>query len=52
MPQKNEPISPHAIEKLDQATTLLSELLKMSLPPKADSNVLHAQELLLQTQFA
>lgn len=38
--------------KLNQATDLLSELLKAKLPPKEDLKVLHAQELLLSVQLS
>jgi len=36
--------------KLDQATDLLSELLKSKLPIEEDSKILEAQELLLSIQ--
>lgn len=38
--------------KLDQATDILSKLLKKSLPAEIDNQILSAQELLLAVQYS
>jgi hypothetical protein len=35
------------MSKLDQATSILSELLKTNLPPEIDKKIVAAQEILL-----